>query len=149
MGDEILKRVNIYSFFIIIVFISTTIFASDSNLNLGNDTAKYDKIFEQISQTRVGIDSKEINKIKNPFIVIYKNKLDSNGTKKRKIVYKLEAIFDNKAMINGKWYKKYSKIGVYKLAKVKQNSVLLRSANMSKELYIRNRNGSKFQFSSK
>ena len=131
------------------IFFATAVFASSSNLNLGNNTEEYDKIFEQISQTRVGIDPKEIKKIKNPFVVIYKNQLDKNGTKKPKIVYKLEAIFDKKAMINGKWYKKYSKIGAYKLVKVRQNSVLLRSAGTSKELYIRNRNGSKFQFSSK
>ncbi len=144
-----MKTIRAYGFFTFIVFFTNTTFAATSNLNLGNDTKEYDKIFEQISQTRVGIDSKEINKIKNPFVVIYKKQLDKNGTKKRKIVYKLEAIFDKKAMINGKWYKKYSKIGAYKLVKVRQNSVLLRRAGTSKELYIRNRNGSKFQFSSK
>lgn len=131
-----------------LLLFSTTILYSTANLELGNDTKKYDSIFEKIGKTRVGVDENDINKIKNPFIVIEKN-VDKNGIKKRRIIYKLNAIFNHKAKINGKWYKKYSKVGIYKLIKVKTNSVLLRSANKSKELFIRKNNGSRFKFSSK
>ena len=130
------------------VFLSNLLFSS-STLILGNSIKDYDKIFEKISETRIGIKPREINKIKNPFIVVYKQNIDSNKTKKPKIVYSLNAIFNNKAMINKKWYKRYSKIGVYKLIKIKKNSVLLRSANKSKELFIREENESKIKFSSK
>ncbi len=149
MGDEILKNIIKHSkqLFILLALCSSFSFAA-SSLNLGNDTKEYDKIFEKISETRIGINPREIDKIKNPFIVIYKN-VDSNKTKKPKIIYNLDAIFDNKAMINKKWYKKYSKIGVYKLVKIKNHSVLLRSANKSKELFIRKDNESKIKFSTK
>ncbi len=149
MGDEILNKIiKKYIRILILLSFSSTLLCSAANLTLGNNTKEYDNIFEKISETRTGIDAKEINKIKNPFIVV-KKKLDSNTTKKRKKIYRLNAIFNSKAMINGKWYKKYSKIGVYKLIKIKTNSVLLKSPNTSKELFIRKNNGSKFKFSSK
>ena len=146
MGDEILNGIIKQSILIFaFLFFSSTFLYSATNLNLGNDTKVYDKIFDKISETRVGIDRKDIEKIKNPFIVIQKN-ISKNGTKKRRKIYKLNAIFNHKAMINGKWYKRYSKIGVYRLIKVKANSVLLRSADKSKELFIRKNNGSRFKF---
>lgn len=149
MGDEVLNNIIKYNIriFAFLLF-STTILYSATNLKLGNDTKNYDSIFEKIGEIRIGVDEKDIKKIKNPFIVIKKN-VDKNGTKKRRKIYRLNAIFNSKAMINGKWYKKYSKVGIYKLIKVKTNSVLLRSANTSKELFIRKNNGSKFKFSSK
>ncbi len=150
MGDEILKKLlNHAKIFLIFMLFFPNFLLSATGLNLGNDTKQYDKIFEKISETRVGVDTKTINKIKNPFIVIYKKTKDGNKTKKPKIVYKLDAIFNRRAMINGKWYKKYTKIGVYKLIKIKNRSVLLRSPNTSKELFIRKDNESKIKFSSK
>ncbi len=150
MGDEILNKSIKYSIkiFLTTVFLSSLLFSS-SSLILGNDIKDYDKIFEKISETRIGIKPKEIDKIKNPFIVIYKHRTDSNKTKKPKIIYKLNAIFNNRAMINKKWYRRYSKIGRYKLIKIKKNSVLLKSTNTSKELFIRKKNESKIKFSSK
>jgi len=149
MGDEILNIITKHNIciFVFLLFSSTFLY-STTNLRLGNDTKEYDKIFEKIGEIRVGVNTKDINKIKSPFIVIKKN-IDNNETKKRRIIYELNAIFNNKAMISGKWYKKYSKIGVYKLIKVKKNSVLLRSADKSKELFIRKNNGPRFKFSSK
>ncbi len=149
MGDEILSNIIKHNMriFAFLLFSSTFLYSATS-LKLGNDTKEYDKIFERIGEIRVGVDTKDINKIKNPFIVIQKN-VDKNETKKRRKIYKLNAIFNSKAMINGKWYKKYSKVGIYKLIKVKANSVLLRSANKSKELFIRKNNGPRFKFSSK
>jgi len=149
MGDEVLNILIKHSMriFVFLFFLSTFLY-STTNLRLGNDTKEYDNIFKKIGEIRVGIDTKDINKIKNPFIIINKN-IDNNETKKQRKIYKLNAIFNHKAMINGKWYKKYSKIGVYKLIKVKTSSVLLRSADKTKELFIRKNNGSKFKFSSK
>ncbi len=149
MGDEILSSIIKHNIriFAFLLFSSTFLYSATS-LKLGNDTKEYDKIFEKIGKIRVGVNKKEINKIKNPFIVIKKN-VDKNGTKKRRKIYKLNAIFNSKAMINRKWYKKYSKVGIYKLIKIKTNSVLLRSANKSKELFIRKNNGPRFKFSSK
>ena len=148
MGDEVLNKIIKYSMNISIFLLLSSSYLFSSPLVLGNDTKEYDNIFEKISETRVGIKNKEIEKIKNPFIVIYKQSADSNKTKK-KIVYVLDAIFNNKAMINGKWYKRYSKIGTYKLIKIKKSSILLRNTNKTKELFIRNKNESEIKFSSK
>ncbi len=148
MGDEILNKTIKYSMNISIFLLLSSSYLFSSPLVLGNDTKGYDNIFEKISETRVGIKNKEIEKIKNPFIVIYKQSADGNKTKK-KIVYVLDAIFDKKAMINGKWYKIYSKIGTYKLVKIKKSSILLRNTDRTKELFIRNKNESKIKFSSK
>ncbi|MFK5881867.1 MAG: hypothetical protein QM482_06600 [Sulfurospirillum sp.] len=134
--------------FIFILFLPAFLFSS-ANLNLGNNTKQYNKIFERISETRIGVAAKTINKIKNPFVVIYKKAGDTNKTKKAKIIYNLDAIFNKKAMINGKWYKKRAKIGAYRLIKIKKRSVLLRSQNTKKELFIRKDNESKIKFSSK
>ena len=120
-----------------------------TKLSLGNETKVYDKIFEKISETRIGVDTKAINKLKNPFLVIYKKESESNTTKKPKIVYVLDGIFENRAKVNGKWRKKYSKVGVYKIVKIKRKSVILRNANGTKELFIRKNNGSKIKFSTK
>jgi len=148
MGDEILNKTIKYSTGILIFLLLSSSYLLSSPLVLGNDTKEYDNIFEKISETRVGIKNKEIEKIKNPFIIVYKQNMDSNKTKK-KIVYVLDAIFNNKAMINGKWHKRYSKIGTYKLVKIKKSSILLKNADKTKELFIRNKNESKIKFSSK
>jgi len=120
-----------------------------AKLSLGNETKAYDKIFEKISETRIGADNKKIDKLKNPFLVIYKKKKASNVTKKPKTIYVLDGIFESEAKINGKWRKKYSRVGKYKLVRIKRSSVLLRNSNGTKELFIRKNNGSKIKFSTK
>ncbi len=140
---------KIFKILVLISFVSLNFLYAASNLSLGNETKVYDKIFDRISETRVGASEKDINRLKNPFLVIYKKKINSNITKKPKIIYILDGIFDNKARINGKWRKIYTKIGSYKLIKIKRRSVLLRNSNGRKELFIRKNNESKIQFSSK
>jgi len=120
-----------------------------SKLSLGNEAKAYDKIFEKISETRIGVNTKTIDKIKNPFLVIYKKKSESNAKKKPKIIYVLDGIFENSAKVNGKWRKRYSRVGIYKIVKIKRKSVILRNANGTKELFIRKNNGSKIKFSTK
>ncbi len=73
MGDEILnniikRNIQIFTF---LLFLSAFLYSA-SNLKLGNETKEYDSIFEKIGETRIGIDKKDIDKIKNPFIVIKK-----------------------------------------------------------------------------
>jgi len=128
--------------------LSSFLYAS-AELSLGNETKVYDKIFEKIGETRVGANVEDINRLRNPFVVIYRKRKDANGTKRPQITYTLDGIFENKAKINGKWRKKYSKIGTYKLIKIKKRSVVLRNTNENKELFIRNNNDSKIKFSSK
>ena len=149
MGDEILINFKLCKILFVCFTIISSLYGNSSKLSLGNETKEYDKIFEKIAETRVGISNQEIDKIKSPFIVIYKNPKDKNATKKPKITYTLDAIFDKKAKINGKWIKIYKKIGTYKLVKIKRDSVILKNTNKIKELYIRKKDESKIKFSTK
>ncbi len=148
MGDEVLKKI-IYVLPIVTILFVSNIFAS-SNLVLGNETKEYDKIFTQINQTRVGISLKKINKLKNPFLTSNKKTVLTKKAKKarkKKAYFILDAIFDKKAKINGKWVRLYSKIGSYKLVKIKRSSVILKNNNGKKEIFIRKKDDKNIKFS--
>lgn len=110
---------------------------------------KYDKIFDKVSETRIGISQKELNQTRNPFVVTSRSVEQRRATGRRRVYLRLDAIFDNRAKINGRWIKLYKKIGVYKLVKIKKSSVLLKSSNNTREIFIRKNNGSQIKFSSK
>jgi len=101
-----------------------------------------DEQIEAIKPARVGISDKEISKIKDPFIFLHKNddsKLSrakkgisptsysryKKVVKHRTLHFRLEAILNKSAMINGKWYKQGSYAHGYKLVKVNRKSILL------------------------
>jgi len=150
MGDEILKKLTKYRFLsLFFLLLLPCLSFSASTLSLGNDVKQYDKIFEKLTQTRVGVENREINRIKNPFVVVYSASPTGKKAKKAKRLYSLNAIFDKKVMINGRWYKRYAKIGAYRLIKIRKNSVILRGMSTSKELFIRKNNDFKIKFSSK
>jgi len=147
MGDEVLKTNKI---FIISLFVVVNLLAS-ANSNTKKEIKEYDTLFEQIGQKRVGISNSEINTIKNPFLMTnVKTKIkDGNTTKIKKITYILNAIFSNKAKINGKWYKLNDEIGDFKLFKISNKSVIINNGHSKKELFIRKSNVGKIKFSSK
>jgi hypothetical protein len=123
-----------------------------------NDLSWVDEQIEAIKPARVGISEKEISKIKDPFIFLHKNN-DSKkvqGTKgispasysgykkvvkRRTIHFRLNAILNKSAMINGKWYKQGNYVYGYKLAKVNRNTVLLTRKN--KKLLLSTKSRSK------
>ena len=107
-----------------------------------NELAWVDEEIEAIKPARVGISDKEISKIKNPFIFLHRNhhsklskakkRLSSTSYSKYKKIaqhkavhFRLEAILNTSAMINGKWYRQGSYIDGYKLVKVNKKSILL------------------------
>ena len=112
-----------------------------------NELAWVDEQIEAIKPARVGVSSNEISKLKDPFIFLHKkeeketskgkDKLSNSYSKykkiaKRKRVYfRLDAILNTSAMINGKWYKQGSYIYGYKVAQVNRKTVLLTSKNKS------------------
>lgn len=114
-----------------------------------NEMLKYDKIFEKVSETRTGISHKAIDKIANPFIVEKVNSKLKKRAGKSRVYFRLDAIFLNKAKINGRWVALYHKIRTYKLIKIKRSSVLLKKSNKIREIFIRKHNGPKIIFSSK
>jgi len=122
-----------------------------------NNLAWVDEQIEAIKPPRVGVSEKEISKIKNPFIFLHKD-IDSKKSqatkgispasyagykkvlKRRTIHFRLDAILNKSAMINGKWYKQGSYIYGYKLAKVSRKSVLLTRKNKKILLSTKSRN---------
>ena len=138
-----------------ILFITFIVFLANLNAiandNFKNEIKKYDDLFKQIGEKRVGASNKRIDSIKNPFILVYKKNisLDGNTTLKSRIIYTLNAIFNNKAKINGKWYKLNSNVNDYKLVKISSKSVIIKNEHSKKELFIRKSDVSQIKFSSK
>ena len=136
----------------ILLLLSSSVAQEKFSANFKNKIAQYDKFFKQISEKRVGISNSQINQVKNPFIMTYAKVIVKDGNRtiaSKKPTYTLNATFNNKAKINGKWYNIHSKIGDFKLANVKTNSVIIKNEHLKKELFIRKSNVSKIKFSSK
>jgi len=147
MGDEILKNKTLL---ILFLFLLTNLGAI-ANDDIKNKTKEYDKLFQQIGEKRIGVSNKKINEIQNPFIMADKKNIlvDGNVTTANKIIYSLNAIFNDKAKINGEWYKLNNQIGDFKLVKIGSKSVIIRSEHSKKELFIRKSDVNKIKFSSK
>ncbi len=120
------------------------------HLSLGSEVKEYDKIFERIAERRSGADMIMIDKLVNPFISINTelNTTDGNETA-QPLVYILEATFDQKAKINGYWYKKNETVGSFKLVKITRDSVILQNEIEKKELVIRTKDDSNVKIFSK
>lgn len=125
--------------YLLLMLLITTQLFSDS-------LAWVDEQIEAIKPARIGVSKKEISKIKNPFIFLHKD-TDSKKSqatkgispssyagykkvlKRKSIHFRLDAILNKSAMINGKWYKEGGYVYGYKLAKVNRKSVLLTRKN--------------------
>ena len=97
---------------------------------------------EAIIPKRVGIDDNNISKVKSPFIFLSKNvSLDKKANSKKSTRYKythkkrtkrytkkrliLDAIMNNSALINGKWYKLGQSVKNYKIISIENDSIVL------------------------
>ncbi len=120
----------------IILLLSLNIFA--------NELQWVDEQIEAIKPPRDGIRSSRINAVKTPFISLTKDedkkdnaqkKVNKNPssialTNTKKVIQKsralsLKAIINSSALINGKWYKLYDKVGKYTLTKVDRTGITL------------------------
>ncbi len=118
---------------------------------IANELKWVDEQIQAIKPTRDGITKAKINSIDNPFISIKKTddkkKVSSTNSDKTSpgntntdIVVKkdirliLDAIINNSALINGKWYQLNSKVGKYTLSDINRKSIILRYKN--KELFL-------------
>lgn len=119
-----------------------------SSVILANELSWVDKQVDAIKPSRIGIHSSLVNKIRDPFIFLEKNRTTkresakktpsktvankrSIAPKKQKIktvsrVLVLGAIMNNSVMISGDWYKLGDTINGYKISEINRNSVLLR-----------------------
>ena len=148
MGDEILR---LRHFVLTILFSTSSVWAAQTVLSLGNETKVYDQIFEKISEKRVGADISRIDRTENPFIMLRSDdetiNADTNLTNDPHRNVSLDATLEQKAKINGVWYKKNDSIGSYTLIKIEHNRVVLRNEIETKELYIKAKDDSNFKLS--
>lgn len=120
------------------------------SLSLGSEVKEYDKIFERIAEKRSGADMIMLNKLENPFIIINPDLNSSDGNEtEQPSVYILEATLDQKAKINGNWYKKNDTVGTFKLIKIMRDSVILQNEIEKKELVLRTKDESNIKIFSK
>ncbi len=138
---------NLY--FILLLLLTTQLFS--------NELAWVDEQIEAIKPERIGISNTAISKVKSPFIflekaddsTVQKNtkgvtspyaKYKTVTKRKSSIYFRLEAILNKSAMINGKWYKEGKYIYGYKLKKVNRTSVVLIRKNKKIRLSTASRN---------
>jgi len=127
-----------------------TLLNAKESLSLGSEVKEYDKIFERIAERRVGADVIMIDKLENPFISVNTDQNSSDGNETvQTTVFILEATFDQKAKINGNWYKKNDLVGSFKLIRITYNSVTLQNEIEKKELEIRTKDESNVKILSK
>ena len=133
---------------------------------LSNELDWVDQQIKAIKPPRTGMKNREINGLKNPFIYLRKNDKDKKGqvvasANKRSVsktasktrlksskVFTLGLVMNNKAMINGSWYKAGEKVNGYKVSEVKRGSVLL-TKNKKKLLLSTKSTSKKLNFKNK
>lgn len=101
---------------------------------IGNSLERYDKLFKAINKKRYGLTEKEIEKTKSPFVLVKQKIVSADGNNTSEPVYILKGIINDRANINGRWYKLNDTIDEYKLTKIKSNSVTIDNAGNPLEL---------------
>ncbi len=107
------------------------------------------KMVESIKVERAGLGLNVLDNTPNPFAiekkVVKEEPKKEIEVKKVKIikepeeVYELMAILNNRAFINGKWYKIGSKLGTYTIKAIGERTVILRNIRGEKRLKIKER----------
>ncbi len=113
-----------------------------------------DRLIEKVKVQRQGLTKEQIAKLKNPFIdqrtlkkIVIEQKIVK--AKKKRFVLRLLSIFNDRAKINGRWYKKGAKIGPYRLSYIDPNHayVILQTKHKQLRLFLRKRKHSLFKIS--
>lgn len=145
MGDNVLKRSSL------LIALSCVLFAGDKDVNL----SWVDQEIEAIKPARKGISEKVIALLEDPFVFLEKNKTKKEKKKKTAQAqlppavsvtgsplktglqprnFKLMAVINDAAFINGKWYNIGANIGGYKLVKITMNEVTLKGPDKTFKL---------------
>jgi hypothetical protein len=116
MGDEISMKNRVIFFVLMLCSVSL---ANNSQAEMEH----YDQLFSAINEQRKGLSESELKSLSDPFLKIKNTNHDNNGSLDE--TFDLQAIFNNKAKINGKWYQAKDNVGEYELASIKSKSVTL------------------------
>ncbi len=102
-------------------------------------------MISKIKEERVGIALSKLENTANPFIIVKKERVQQSQDSKveapvhHEIEYRLNAILNHAAFINGKWYKRGDKLGRYRIGYIGKKSVELTSDFGRKTLSIKKR----------
>lgn len=116
MGDEISMKNRVLFFILMLCSVSL---ANNSQAEMEH----YNQLFSAINEQRKGLSESELKSLSDPFLKIKTTNHDNNGSLDE--TFDLQAIFNNKAKINGKWYQAKDNVGEYELASIKSKSVTL------------------------
>lgn len=116
MGDEISMKNRVLFFILMLCSVSL---ANNSQAEMEH----YDQLFSAINEQRKGLSESELKSLSDLFLKIKTTNRDNNGSLDE--TFDLQAIFNNKAKINGKWYQAKDNVGEYELASIKSKSVTL------------------------
>jgi hypothetical protein len=131
MGNEIsMKTYGIA----LLLLANLASFASDTQ----SEIEGYEDKFAAINKERKGLDASDLNKLSDPFFKTKSVTYDSEGNSTASL-FELQALLNNKAKINGKWYYVKDKIGEYELSLIKGSSVIL--ANKEQKINLNLKKG--------
>ena len=116
MGDEISMKTRVLFFLLMVCSASL---ANNSQAEMEH----YDQLFNAINEQRKGLSESELKSLSDPFLKLKTINHDNNSSFDD--TFDLQAIFNNKAKINGKWYQAKDRVGEYELTNIKTKSVTL------------------------
>ncbi len=121
------------------VFMATTLLAIPLFAELSVD--RIDQMVEQIQGKRQSKVKVDFEKVISPFVTVVH---EENSTKSvikmmaQQVNFKLSAIINDSAKINGQWVKEGESIQGYTVEKVEENHVVLKKADRTVELFLPN-----------
>ncbi|AFL68523.1 hypothetical protein [Sulfurospirillum barnesii] len=142
-----MKTIGIKS---ILCLLIVNVLYSNDLVSLNNDKKVYDTLFDKIAEKRLGANAIMIDSLENPFVVMTKP-LEGEDTNAsiHEPAYILEATLNQKAKIDGTWYKKNDFVGLFELSDVSSNRVILKNGIEQKELLLRTKDAHNIQIFSK
>ena len=136
MGDEIpMKRL------IIVPLLASYMFAS-SDTRQAALINEYKNMFEKIGEKRIGVDERDIDALKSPFVKVKKKNISSDAPieKGGEQSFVLQALLNKSAKINGKWYRLHEKVHGMKIVSIRSSHVWLRNEEFRKKLILGTKN---------
>ncbi len=121
----------------IIPILGVTLYANSENRS-ESLIAEYKNMFNKIGEKRIGVEDREIDALKAPFVQVEKKKTASKGAVEQKSEppFVLQAILNNSAKISGKWYPLHGEVNGMKIVSVRNNYVWLKNDEYRKKLTL-------------
>ncbi len=134
MGDEILMKK-----LIILPLLAIYLQANENRLAM---VSEYQTMFSKIGEKRVGIDQRDIDAVKTPFMKIKKEqpKVVDGKVQPLKEVLTLQAIVNKRAKISGQWYGIGDELDAMKIVSIASGVVWLKNSEYKKRLIMRKEN---------